>query len=109
VVKKGDIIRKNLYQHWLHSHEEDTESELVYRPATFDFPPSRGRVGFEFLPSGTCAIFGIAPTNGSQKSDCRWSFENAKNLKIIISFESGETNTLYIKNIEKDKLVILKK
>ena len=28
---------------WVHSHEEDSGDELVFRPAGYAFPPSRGR------------------------------------------------------------------
>lgn len=45
----------HLCRTWLHSYEEDTETELEYRPETpenFAFPPSRGRTGFTFLPNG---------------------------------------------------------
>ncbi len=36
-----------LFQHWMHSHEEDSGDVQVYRPADYDFPPARGRRGFE--------------------------------------------------------------
>ena len=38
---------------WLHSHEEDTGSATVYRPAGHPFPPSRGRSAVEIRPDGT--------------------------------------------------------
>ena len=42
-----------LCQHWVHSHEEDTETEMVFRPASHPFPRSRGRRSFELRPDGT--------------------------------------------------------
>src|ERR1041384_5695638 len=39
-------------QHWVHSHEEDTDTEMVLRPAGYKFPPSRGRSSFELKPDG---------------------------------------------------------
>ncbi len=44
---KKVVDRSRLCQRWIHSHEEDTDTEMVYRPADFAFPPSRGRTGFE--------------------------------------------------------------
>src|SRR6266545_6697614 len=42
-----------LNQVWLHSWEEDTATETVYRPAEFRFPPSRRpRIGFQLSPNG---------------------------------------------------------
>jgi hypothetical protein len=43
----------HLAQAWVHSHEEDTATTTVYRPAGFPFPPSRGRKGFHLQPGGT--------------------------------------------------------
>ncbi len=42
-----------LTRHWVHSHEEDTATQTVFRPATYDFPLSRGRRSFELRPDGT--------------------------------------------------------
>ena len=41
---------KVLTNRWIHSHEEDTPAEMVFRNASFDFPRSRGRSGFELRP-----------------------------------------------------------
>ena len=44
-----------MFKHWTHSREEDSEGIKVYRPNEYNFPPSRGREGFELgvaLPSG---------------------------------------------------------
>jgi len=37
---------------WVHSHEEDSDEEMVFRPAAYEFPPSRGRRSFELKPDG---------------------------------------------------------
>ena len=39
--------------HWVHSHEEDTDAEMVYRPASYAFPPSRGRTSFDLRADGS--------------------------------------------------------
>jgi hypothetical protein len=41
-----------LFQRWIHSHEEDHGILHVYRPESFDFPPSFSRDGFEMRPDG---------------------------------------------------------
>jgi hypothetical protein len=43
---------------WVHSHEEDREGIQVFRPASYDFPPSRGRESFTLRPDGT-AVAGL--------------------------------------------------
>jgi hypothetical protein len=40
---------------WVHSHEEDTADAMVYRPADYAFPPSRGREAIELRPDGSYA------------------------------------------------------
>src|SRR5215510_6119424 len=62
-----------LYQTWLHSHEEDTATETIYRPSSYAFPPSRGRMGFTLNADGTCVSIGINPRDGSQKKNCNWT------------------------------------
>jgi hypothetical protein len=47
---------------WVHSHEEDSDEEMVFRPAAYEFPPSRGRRSFELKPDGILAEGGIGPT-----------------------------------------------
>ena len=46
---------------WVHSHEEDTADELVFRSADsgYAFPRSRGREALELRPDGSYA--GIVP------------------------------------------------
>jgi hypothetical protein len=40
---------------WVHSHEEDTPDEMVFRSADYAFPPSRGREAIELRPDGSYA------------------------------------------------------
>jgi hypothetical protein len=50
-----------LHGRWLHSHEEDTADEMVFRSASsgYDFPRSRGREALELHPDGSYS--GIVP------------------------------------------------
>jgi hypothetical protein len=49
------IDREHLVKRWVHSHEEDTDDEIVYRAAGagYQFPPARGRYSFILRPDGT--------------------------------------------------------
>jgi hypothetical protein len=66
---------KALRQHWVHSHEEDTDTEMVFRPASYKFPPARGRKGFELKPDGTLVDYGIGPTDRRTRSKGKWKLE----------------------------------
>ena len=61
-----------LCQRWIHSHEEDTATEMVFRPATFPFPRSRGRISFELRPDGALIEQGIGPTDRRTQETGRW-------------------------------------
>jgi hypothetical protein len=71
-----------LHQRWVHSHEEDTDTEMVFRPATFAFPRSRGRLGLDLAEDGTLVEQGIAPTDGPQESRGSWGLEGENGLVL---------------------------
>jgi len=48
-----ELDRAALQGQWVHAHEEDTDSELVYRPASYSLPPSRGRSALDLRADGT--------------------------------------------------------
>ena len=55
------IDPERLQGRWVHSHEEDTDDEIVYRSAAsgYDFPRSRGREALELHPDGSYG--GVVP------------------------------------------------
>ncbi|MEJ8802859.1 hypothetical protein [Pontibacter sp. H249] len=72
---------------WLHSYEEDEGDITVYRPNTYDFPPSRGRTGFAVEEDGVLKQYEIAPTDGLEEHVGKWKKEDKNKLRI--SFESN--------------------
>jgi hypothetical protein len=58
---------------WVHSHEEDHEGIQVFRPVSYDFPPSRGRESFTLRPDGT-AVAGLPGPDdrGISTDDGNW-------------------------------------
>jgi hypothetical protein len=57
---------------WVHSHEEDSDEEMVFRPAAYELPPSRGRRSFELKPDGILAEGGIGPTDRPMETQGTW-------------------------------------
>jgi hypothetical protein len=94
-----------LCRRWLHSHEEDTATERVYRPGEHDFPPSRGRSGFELLPGGEMTQVGIAPADGPIETTGRWRREGDQ-LMLERSDGSGARLALKILSIDERRLVV---
>ena len=101
------ITRELLYQHWVHSHEEDTDTETVYRPATFDFPLSRGRSGFKLGSDYSCIDFGIAATDGTQESWGTWEIDDDGNLTLFDEVRSPR-RVMRVASIAADRLVVKK-
>jgi hypothetical protein len=105
---EGKVDPDGLSQRWLHSHEEDTETEMVFRPANFTFPPSRGRTGFELKPDQTLVEIGIAPTDRPQESPGRWELHGEEEPVLLLSPSEQVARSLRIKAFSPERLVIKK-
>lgn len=96
---------------WMHSREEDTATEQVYRPAGYDFPPARGRRGFELLPDSVCRRIGIAAADGPSREACTWRLApGAAGTRpvLTLSHARGQEETLAIVSLDKERLVVEK-
>ena len=100
-----EIASEALYQHWKHSHEEDTPSQRVYRPATYNFPRSRGRFSFELKRDGTAAFHGIGPTDRTQVASGVWKREGNR-LALYTNPGGDPDQVLDIVSITPSRLVV---
>lgn len=98
---------RQLARRWLHSHEEDTPTERVYRPADYAFPPSRGRMGFELKPGGTCVRIGISPRDGSTEQHCTWKVGRGREPTLTLE-AGGQREELRVVSVDADRLVVRK-
>jgi hypothetical protein len=97
---------EELMKRWLHSHEEDTQTERVYRPSTYSFGPSRGRMGFELRPDGSCTWIGISPRDGSAEQGCRWEHRRNAEEVLTIELSGGNRQELQVVSLDNDRLVV---
>ncbi len=96
-----------LFQCWAHSHEEDTASECVYRPASFAFPPSRGRSSFEIKPDGTMAGDAPGPVDRPVPTVGRRSYRGEESALEVYARDSSEpTKVMHVVSVSKQKLVL---
>jgi hypothetical protein len=109
-ILKGEIVSETidpslLFGQWFHSREEDTPTEIVYRPAGFPLPPSRGRAGLEFQPDGTFKRIGIGRTDISNVTAGSWEIgaSNADQVRIEVN---GQPETIRIQELEEDRMSI---
>jgi hypothetical protein len=95
-----------LRRRWVHSHEEDTDREMVFRPAAFKFPPSRGRRSFELKPDGTLVEGGIGPTDRPVETQGTWELQDDRLL--LRRGPSEAPRVMRIASVEDDRLVVEK-
>ncbi|MCC9137933.1 hypothetical protein ACFSKU_21180 [Pontibacter silvestris] len=78
--KKDKVMSGLVGKTWLHSYEEDEGDTLVYRPNSYDFPPSRGRTGFALEAGGVIKRYDIAPTDGLEEQEGQWELDDKNNM-----------------------------
>ena len=105
---KKSIDRNALRQQWVHSHEEDTETETVFRPASFAFPRSRGRSAMALRPAGELVEMGIGPADRPQESQGTWKLEDDGTLSIYEKGKKKPKRTMKIVSLDKERLVVRK-
>ncbi len=107
--KKKDMAEAALTDKtWLHSYEEDQGDTIVYRPNTYDFPPSRGRTGFALEPGGIIKRYEIAPTDGLQEHLGSWQHKEKNLLQVQMQDDTllPQSYVLEIISLENDVLVV---
>lgn len=104
----ANLDKDALHRTWMHSREEDTDTEMVFRPEGYNFPRSRGRTGFTLKPDGALAEIGIAPTDAQQTTAGRWELEDGIKLVFYQDSESESTKVMQVVHADKDRLVVKK-
>ena len=97
-----------LHQCWVHSHEEDTDKDMVFRPATFNFPPSRGRTSFDLKPDGGLVESGIAPDDRRLGTTGTWKLKDDNTLAFCTGSQSAPHRIVRIVSVDKGRLVVKK-
>src|SRR5689334_875875 len=75
-------IPKEIFKFWVHSYEEDDKDTIVYRPRDFEFPPSRGRSGFEIKQNREFIQYGLDPSDRPSKVLGHFQVETPNKLKV---------------------------
>ena len=105
-VNRSDINVDALYQHWVHSSEEQQPGgkDLIYRPTTFKkFPPSRFRMEYKFSRNGDCEWLSLSPDDAHRFKMGKWILDPTdKTLLRIIT--DGTTASFRIATLWKELL-----
>jgi hypothetical protein len=103
------IKRDALHRRWVHAHEEDTEEELVFRPAEYELPPSRGRMAFELRPDGTFREEGLGAADVPEQASGSWKLEDEERIVLSGGATGGVPRVMSISSCSSERLVILKR
>jgi hypothetical protein len=104
----GHVSPDDIARHWVHSHEEDTAAEMVFRPATFDLPPSRGRASFELKPDRTYIEGAIGPADVPRELHGVWSVEDEGGDTVLNVRSPSGSRSFKVISVDADRLVISK-
>ena len=88
-----DIDIDDLFQHWVHSSEEEQPGGTVqiFRPAaSMIFPPSRFRMAYKFARNGGCEFYFLSPDDAHHFKPCNWTISAGDKLILQIS-ASGQS------------------
>jgi hypothetical protein len=104
----GEVSRETLVRRWVHSHEEDTDTEMVFRPDDFEFPPSRGRVALELRKDGTALERGIGPTDVPEETEKGWALDESGNIVLLDKGTERVLRRLAVESADPDRLTVRK-
>lgn len=106
-VDQSSLAPQDIMGAWVHSHEEDPQDgslREVYRPSEWNFPPSRGRRGFDLQEGNRGSVLGIAPGDGMVSSEVNWALEIGNVL--VIREKGGSVRRLHVEEVGPDRLVV---
>ncbi|MDQ0850495.1 hypothetical protein QFZ65_002433 [Arthrobacter sp. B3I9] len=93
---------------WLHSHEEDSGSTMVFRPRHYAFRPARWRDAIEVQADGRCVWHGSGPDDRGQAMPGRWEDLGNGRAQITIPTAAGQPFQRQIQSCGPEKLVVEK-
>ena len=96
---------QDLIGHWVHSHEEDSAAGMVFRPASFSFPRSRGRDSFE-LQADALIERGPGPGDAPTERQGTWSVSENGELSFFRSAGKKPARVLKIISAQPERLVV---
>ncbi len=93
---------------WVHAQEEDTEDEMVFRPAGTVLPPSRGRMTFELRTDGTFAEAGLGATDVPEEATGNWALEGDM-LTLSKGATQGVPREMEVVTADEERLIVRKR
>ena len=102
---ENGVTQDQVVGRWVHAHEEDTEDEMVFRPADSALPPARGRMGLDLREDGTFAEAGLGARDIPEEAVGSWVLEG-QTITLSEGATQGVPREMEVVSAEKDKLVV---
>ena len=83
--------------------DQGTGSELVFRPASYSLPPSRGRSALDLRADGTYVESSPGPTDRPEQAAGTWVIDDDR---LTLRPHAGSTRMLKIASAQPDRLVL---
>jgi hypothetical protein len=93
---------------WLHSHEEDTASTMVFRPRDYTLRPARWRDAIELREDGSFIWHGSSADDRGQGTPGRWEDLGNGQAQFTLPTAAGGALPRRIMSWAPDKLVVEK-
>jgi hypothetical protein len=104
----NDKMKENLCKNWIHSFEEDTETEKVYRTEDFDFPLSRQpREQITIKGNGKITLADSFESDKPEGKTSRWEAKDEDKLELFDN-KNNQIKELKISDLGKDVLKLEK-
>jgi hypothetical protein len=97
-------LSDELLGHWIQARRESS-TDMVFRPAGWPLPLSRGGMAFEFRANGTFVEVSSGPTDRSQGAAGQWSLRDDA---LRLSYSDDRPDEIFKVATSKDKLVLSK-
>ena len=104
-MPEDQVAEDQVVGRWVHAHEEDTEDEMVFRPADSDLPPARGRMGFELREDGTFAEAGLGARDVPEEAAGSWTLEDGT-ITLSEGATQGVPREMEVVSADEDRLVV---
>ncbi|HYH88380.1 MAG TPA: hypothetical protein VEX67_04055 [Solirubrobacteraceae bacterium] len=97
------VERERLEGRWVHSHEEDTDDEMVFRSDSsgYQFPRSRGREALELNADGSYGGTAPGPVDKPEATaGGEWTIEDGNKLVLgdrVLEITAAEGDVLRVR------------
>ena len=91
----------DIFKHWKYSYEDkdNRDGVSVFRSSAYNFPPSRGRSGFEIKKNGEFILHEVGPSDRPVKKVGIFKVEGPAEIKVYFDDKTASQFSLKILDV----------